>query len=86
MIKVHLRSEKSGNTYFVPVKQTAIYQSPYYSLVILFDGFEFPDPFPAHFIVDLDFLVFIEVIIASMIGWDNTCLLDMTKEGDETIP
>lgn len=84
------QSEKPGNAHLVPVKQEAIYQSPYYffvfKLFILFNSFKFLYPFLAQFLFDLDFLLFIEVIVASVIGWDDTRLLDVTKKFNETIP
>ena len=89
VIKNALR-DQPGNTHFVPVKQETIYQSPYYFFVVklfmLFNCFEFLYPFLAQFLFDFDFLLFIEVIVASMIRWDNTRLLDATKELNETIP
>lgn len=84
------RVRKPGNAHFVPVKQEAIYHSPYYffvvTLFILFDRLKFLYPFLAQFLFDLDFLLFIEVIVASVIRWDDTRLLDVTKELNETIP
>jgi hypothetical protein len=81
---------RKGNAHFVPVKQEAIYQSPYnffvIKLFILFDRFKFLYPFLAQILFDSDFLLFIEVIVASVIGWDDTRLLDVTKELNETIP
>lgn len=79
-----------GNAHFVPVKEKTIYQSPYYffivKLFILFDRFKFLYPFLAQFLFDFYFLLFIEVIVASVIRWDDTRLLDVTKELNETIP
>ena len=71
VIKMSFRDDKSGTTHFFPVKQETIYQSPYYFFVIssiFFDGFKFFDPFLAYFLFDLNLLLFIQVIMASVIG------------------
>ena len=77
---------ESGNAHFVPVKEEAIYQTPYnffiIKLFISFDRFKFLYPFLAQFLFDLDFFLFIEVIVTSVIRWDDTRLLDVTKEID----
>ena len=84
------RVRNQRNAHFVPVKQETIYQSPYYfftvKLFILFDRFKFLYPFLTQFRFDFDLLLFIEVIVASVIRWDGTRLLDVTKEFNESIP
>jgi len=85
----NFKKSRQGRTDFVPIKQETIYQPPYYSFIVfftLFKGFKFFYPFLAYFLFDFNLLLLVEVIMASMIGWDYTRLLDMTKEFNETIP
>jgi hypothetical protein len=86
---MRFQSEKSRNAYLVPVKQETVYQSPYDFFVILFvlfEGFKFFYPFLAYSLFNLNLLLLIEMIMASMIGWDYARFLDGTENFNETIP
>lgn len=78
-------------TYLIPVQQKAVYQTENDTLVergffLCLEIFEFVDPLVANLRVNVDIFLFIEMVVAAVIGRDFACLFDSLKETDETGP